>query len=62
MNDTERLDYLDSLTGSYSEFVVMRWSTMGRGWRLHESTMEGGSKSVREAIDKFAKYEQEEVE
>ena len=55
MNDSERLDYLDSLTGAYSNCVALRQSTTGRGWRLHETLYEEPAyTSVREAIDAYA--------
>ena len=51
--DTERLNFLQKLTDrkNYTGKVVLRESTMGRGWRLHESS--NGVSSVREAIDKM---------
>lgn len=52
MTDKERLDYLDALTGSYSDRVTLRFSTTGRGWRLHETRAEHPNfPNVREAID-----------
>ena len=55
MNDSERLDYLDSLTGTYSDRVTLRQSRTGRGWRLHETREEEPHfASVREAIDAHA--------
>lgn len=54
MNDTERLDFLDSLTGRdhFGGRVRLRLSSTGRGWRLQED--ERGYATVREAIDAFA--------
>jgi hypothetical protein len=51
--DSKRLDYLQSLTNQkiYSGKVVLRDSTTGRGWRLHESS--DGYSTVREAIDVY---------
>lgn len=51
--DSARLDALDAITGKYSGRVICRWSTTGRGWRLHESTQDGSVLNVREAIDTF---------
>ena len=52
MTDKERLDYLDSMLGTYTGQVVLRMSQTGRGMRLHESHRTG-SQTVREAIDKY---------
>ena len=53
--DKERLDFLQKLTDekAYNGQVILRDSTTGRGWRLHETTQEGASSSVRDAIDKY---------
>lgn len=50
--DTELLDWLESQNAkrSYSGRCMFRWSTTGRGWRLHETTESGASLSVRRAI------------
>lgn len=53
LSDKERLDLLDNMTGRYTGQIVLRMSTTGRGWRLHESSQKGYSK-VRDAIDAFA--------
>ena len=53
--DKERLDFLDSLNGSYTGKVQLRMSTRGRGFRLHETSMNKSFKTVREAIDKYKK-------
>lgn len=65
MNDTERLDFLQALLerSRYTGKCTCRWSTTGRGWRLHETSL--GERdpsthsyaSVREAIDKFYELE-----
>ena len=51
-DDTELLNWLDKQTGKYGDsYVVWRWSTTGRGWRLHETTSDASCrKTVREAI------------
>jgi len=53
--DKERLDFLQKLTDqkSYTGKVILRSSTTGRGWRLHETSWKGAVFSVREAIDNF---------
>jgi len=53
--DTERLDFLQALTNGarYTGKVILRGSTTGRGWRLHETSRKDGVSSVRETIDKF---------
>ncbi len=53
MTDTERLDFLDLLTGEYTNRVILRGSTTGRGWRLHESSRQNSHETVREAIDAY---------
>lgn len=54
MSDTEILDYLDSLTGTYSSKVILRDSETGRGWRLHEGTWPGCTdKGVRHAVESY---------
>jgi hypothetical protein len=51
LSDTELLDWLDKQSGKeYTGKVVFRWSTTGRGWRLHETSRDGAHTSVREAI------------
>ena len=51
--DEELLDFLDSLSGQYTDKVVLRMSAHGRGWRLHETSLDNASLTVREAIRKF---------
>lgn len=51
--DKERLDFLDSLTGKYTGKVILRDSTTGRGWRLHETSSKGCTGDVRTAIDNY---------
>ena len=53
--DKERLDFLQELTNkkAYTGQVILRDSTTGRGWRLHETYQEGSSSSVRDAIDAY---------
>lgn len=53
MTDKERLDKLDLLTKGYGNGWILRESINGRGMRLHESSKDGTSKTVREAIDAF---------
>jgi len=59
MNDTELLNVLQKLNDKavYSGVCILRQSTTGRGWRLHETADEdvGVPKtSVRQAIEDFA--------
>lgn len=51
MNDTERLNYLQSLEEGYGAGWILRSSEIGRGMRLHETSAPGASPTVREAID-----------
>ncbi|MDY6893867.1 MAG: hypothetical protein SVO01_00390 [Thermotogota bacterium] len=53
--DTERLDFLQQLTNrkKYTGKVILRESTTGRGWRLHEHSGDGAVESVRDAIDAY---------
>jgi len=56
ITDKERLDFLQELTDKkeYTGKVVLRKSTTGRGWRLHETgSWDNPSTSVRDAIDNF---------
>lgn len=56
--DTQLLDFLDSLSGTYTGKVVCRMSTRGRGWRLHETSRDDGEPDVRTAIITFIKMHQ----
>lgn len=53
--DTELLDFLEELNKHkrYTGKCILRMSETGRGWRLHETDLEGASDTVREAIQKF---------
>ncbi|MBI5117613.1 hypothetical protein HZA56_14140 [Candidatus Poribacteria bacterium] len=52
--DSYRLDYLQQLTDDQDEaLVIMRDSSTGRGWRLHQTTQEGAVPSVRQALDNY---------
>jgi hypothetical protein len=64
MTDTERLNFLQYLTDQqkYTGKVILRDSTTGRGWRLHETSWEGSVSNVREAIDNYAKEINYEIE
>ncbi len=53
--DKERLDFLDSLNGKYTGKIILRMSSHGRGFRLHETSQEGAAYSVRETIDNYIK-------
>ena len=62
MTDTELLDVLQKLNDEavYSGVCILRLSTTGRGWRLHETADEDvvvPRTSVRQAIEDFARME-----
>lgn len=61
MTDKERLDYLQELNdrNNYTGKCVLRESTTGRGWRLHETAGETSFDSVRDAIDNFKLHNDE---
>lgn len=61
--DKERIDFLQKLTGRkvYTGKVILRESSTGRGWRLHETSHVGSHKSVRHAIDAIMKEIGKEV-
>jgi hypothetical protein len=54
-SDTELLDFLQKLNDeeNFTGKCVLRMSTTRRGWRLHETSLPGAKKSVREAISNF---------
>lgn len=57
MNDTQRLDFLQSITQGYGNGWILRESMYERGYRLHETSHDNAVLDVREAIDNFhAKY------
>jgi hypothetical protein len=51
--DKQRIDGLQKLLGRYTGKAVCRWSTSGRGWRLHEHSGPDAVEDVRKAIDAF---------
>ena len=55
--DTELLDFLQKLTDEkkYTGKVILRESTNGRGWRLHEHSGEKAVNNVRQAIIGYLK-------
>ena len=55
IQDQTRLDFLQTLNDqkAYTGMSVLRASTTGRGYRLHESSV--GYSTVREAIDAYMK-------
>lgn len=66
LKDAERLSWLQKQLekASYTGLCVFRWSTSGRGWRLHETSEEAldsfgfaPTNSVREAIDQAIERE-----
>ena len=50
--DKELLDFLQELNDKqdYTGKCVLRGSITGRGWRLHETSLDNAKKDVREAI------------
>lgn len=52
--DTQLLDWLElqHAKAHYTGRCIWRWSRTGRGWRLHETSDDGASQTVREAIMK----------
>lgn len=52
--DTKRIDFLESMLAKkqYTGRACLRWSTTGRGMRLHETTG-NGKPTIREAIDDY---------
>ena len=63
MTDTELLDVLQKLNDEavYSGVCILRRSTTGRGWRLHETADETDRvpvTSVRQAIEDFVKLQE----
>jgi len=55
--DTELLDFLQELTkdNAYTGKVICRFSSTGRGWRLHESSKDDAIPDVRQAIANLKK-------
>ncbi len=53
--DTEILDFLQKLTDQkkYTGKIVLRNSTTGRGWRLHETSRSEAVSDVRQAITNY---------
>lgn len=53
--DTELIDFLQALTdeAQYTGRVVLRDSTAGRGWRLHETSKGAALTNVRQAIIRY---------
>jgi len=55
MNDTERLDFLESTKKVHGYGWLLRDSTTGRGMRLHETSSSHPTvrPTIREAIDAY---------
>ena len=55
--DEELLNFLQKLNDEklYTGKCVLRDSTTGRGWRLHETSGEDAVENVREAIENYMK-------
>lgn len=58
ITDTARIDFLQKLLDEkkYTGKAILRWSTSGRGWRLHETNIAGATENIRDAIDDFIWY------
>ena len=56
-DDTDLLDFLQRRIDEkkYTGKVIMRWSTTGRGIRLHETSKPDAVPDVRKAIRDFIK-------
>jgi hypothetical protein len=52
-SDKKRLDLMDVLASGYGNGWVLRYSSKGRGLRLHETSGSSAFPTVREAIDDF---------
>lgn len=50
--DTEMLDWLEHqhAFATYTGRCIFRWSATGRGWRLHETDIDGALPTVRKAL------------
>ena len=59
--DADRLDFLQLGTKGYGKGWILRPSLTGRGMRLHETSQEGASRTVREAIDKEIREEAKRI-
>ena len=55
MTDSELLDALQKLNDDkrYTGKCILRLSSDGRGWRLHETSQPFGRRNVRNAIEEF---------
>lgn len=53
--DTELLNFLQKITDEsrYTGTVILRDSDTGRGWRLHETSLDGAVADVRQAIENY---------
>ena len=53
ISDTEMLDWLEAQLqkNAYTGKCIFRWSTIGRGFRLHETGLDGAVGSVRKVIE-----------
>lgn len=54
-SDEDLLDYLDHIGGGYTNKVILRDSSTGRGWRLHETGHDNAVAGVRDAIKNYMK-------
>ncbi len=57
--DTVRIDFLEQIMvqeGEFTKKCILRPSTTGRGYRLHETSIPEAVNTVREAIDNVMLY------
>jgi len=59
VSDTDLINWLQKQTTGYGKGWICRMSTTGRGWRLHETSQEGASSTIREAIKEAIKLDNE---
>lgn len=59
ITDTEILDWMEDQLQKrkYTGKCIFRWSKNGRGFRLHETSLDGGVPNIREAITNAMTYE-----
>jgi hypothetical protein len=57
-DDTQRINHLEGMldAGKYSRQCILRMSTTGRGFRLHETRRLGAFDTVRQAIDEVMEH------
>ena len=58
ITDGDRIEFLEKLLAEkhYTGKVSLRWSSVGHGFRLHETSNPSAFNSVRDAIDNAIRY------